>query len=301
MDPAVRVGAGIVPDAPTNLTSSVSRSGSGSSVFLSWRAPAAGAALSTYRIEAGSVPGASDLAAFNTASTSTFFSTTVSGRGTFYVRVRAVGVDGAGAPSNEVTLSLLDPGLPGAPFLFAPTVNGSAVTLEWFISTGGPAPTSYIIQASSTAGGPPNLANFATGNTVTSLTATGVPPGTYFVRILAANNAGIGPPSSERSFIVLGTTACTVPPSVPSNLVALVNGSSVTLGWSPSAAGQVTSYVIEAGSGIGRADLAVADTGSAAGTATFNGVAAGNYFVRVRAKNSCGVSSVSNEVVVAVR
>jgi hypothetical protein len=48
-------------------------------------------------------------------------------------------------------------------------------------------------------------------------------------------------------------------------------------------------------------DLASADTGSTAGTATFNGVGIGTYYVRVRGKNACGLNAASNEVLVVVR
>jgi hypothetical protein len=288
------------PNPPTNLTSSVFRSGVSSQVDLFWRAPAAGPVPTDYRIEAGSAPGLSDLAAFNIGSASTFFFTTVSGSGTFYVRVRAVAAGVTGDPSNEVTLTLLSSALPTQPSLFTPQVVGSTVTLSWFLSSSSPAATSFIIQAASRAGGPPDLANFATGNTLTSITATGVAPGTYFVRILAANNAGIGPASNEVSLIVLGSAPCTAAPSAPSNLVSIVSGSTVTLGWSPSTSGPAVSYVIEAGSAAGLANLASADTGNANGAATFTGVGRGTYFVRVRGKNTCGVGSASNEVVVTV-
>ncbi|HKB10308.1 MAG TPA: fibronectin type III domain-containing protein [Vicinamibacterales bacterium] len=288
------------PNPPTNLRSSVFRSGGSSNVSLFWTAPTTGPAPTDYRIEAGSAPGLSDLAAFNTGSTATSFFTTVSGSGTFYVRVRSVAAGGTGDPSNEITLTLISPSLPSAPFMFLPQVNGSTVTLSWGLGFSSPAATSYIIQASSRAGGPPDLANFATGNAGTSLTATNVAPGTYFVRVLAANNAGVGPASNEVTIIVLGTAACTAAPSAPSNLVAIVNGSTVTLGWSPSSTGPASSYVIEAGSASGLANLATADTGTTNGSATFTGVGRGTYFVRVRGKNSCGTSAASNEIVVTV-
>jgi hypothetical protein len=298
---AVGAAADTLPDPPTTLTFSVTRSGGSSRVFLSWRAPTTGPTPTNYRIEAGSATGLSDLAAFNTADSSTFFSTTVSGSGTFYVRVRAVAAGGMSQPSNEVLITLFDPALPVAPVLFTPQVNGSTVTLSWFLSSASAAPTSYIIQASSTAGGPPDLANFATGNTLTTITAFGVLTGTYFVRVLAANNAGVGPASNEVSLIVLGGSTCTAAPNAPSNLVSIVNGSTVTLGWSPSTSGAPTSYIVEAGSAAGLADLATADTGSTSGSATFTGVGRGTYYVRVRGKNACGVGSASNEIVVAVK
>jgi hypothetical protein len=121
------------------------------------------------------------------------------------------------------------------------------------------------------------------------------------LRVLAANTFGIGPPSNEVTLIVVDPSSCTAAPPVPTNLVPVVSGSTVTLGWSPVATPTVTSYVIEAGSAPGLADLAVVDTGTTVGTATFGGVSRGTYYVRVRSKNACGVSAGSNEVVVTVR
>jgi len=293
--------ADTAPNPPTNLSSSVFKIGASSQVDLFWSAPTTGPTPTNYRIEAGSAPGLNDLAAFDTANANTFFFTTVSGSGTFYVRVRSVVSGVVSNPSNEVVITLLSSSLPSAPFLSTPQVVGSTVTLSWFLSSSSPAVTSYVLQASSRAGGPPDLANFATGNTATSLTATGVPPGTYFVRVLGANNAGIGPASNEVSFIVLGTAPCTAAPSAPSNLVSSVSGSTVTLGWSPSVNGPPASYVIEAGSATGLANLAVADTGNTNGTATFAGVGRGSYYVRVRGKNACGTGGASNEIVVTVQ
>jgi hypothetical protein len=78
-----------------------------------------------------------------------------------------------------------------------------------------------------------------------------------------------------------------------------VVGSTVTLTWQPPASGSPLSYVIEAGSSPGNANLAVFDTGSAATTVTVPNVPAGTYYVRVRARSG-GSSGTSNEVVVTV-
>jgi hypothetical protein len=73
----------------------------------------------------------------------------------------------------------------------------------------------------------------------------------------------------------------------------------VTLTWSGPAG--ATSYVVEAGSTTGASNLAVADTASATPAFATSGVGAGIYFVRVRAKNSCGTSAASNETIVRVQ
>ena len=87
----------------------------------------------------------------------------------------------------------------------------------------------------------------------------------------------------------------------PLGLVASVSGSTVTLSWSAPLLSPVSSYVLEAGSAPGLANLANFSTGTVATSYVATGVGAGSYFVRVRAVGSTGeVSSPSNEVVVVV-
>lgn len=85
------------------------------------------------------------------------------------------------------------------------------------------------------------------------------------------------------------------------NLSAAVNGSTVTLTWAaPTSSDPATSYMVEAGSSSGAANIASLDTGNAATTLTVASVPAGTYFVRVRARNSSGVGAASNEVTFTV-
>lgn len=187
---------------------------------------------------------------------------------------------------------------PGAPADLAASSSGSSVTLSWRAPTSGDSPTAYMIEAGAVSGSA-NLANFSTGNTVTSYATTGVPDGTYYVRVRSAGSAGIGPPSDEAALVVPGT-ACTASPGAPSGFTSNVAGSTVTLAWS-AGTGAATSYVIEAGSASGLANLANFDTGSTVTGLVVTRVGAGTYFVRVRGKNACGGSPPSNESVVAVR
>src|SRR5262245_26719578 len=90
------------------------------------------------------------------------------------------------------------------------------------------------------------------------------------------------------------------PPVAPSFLGASVNGSTVSLDWSPSFNfdPSPTTYLIEAGSASGLANLATIATAETRFTAA--GVGNGTYYIRVRAVNRFGTSAPSNEIVVNV-
>jgi VCBS repeat protein/fibronectin type III domain protein len=88
--------------------------------------------------------------------------------------------------------------------------------------------------------------------------------------------------------------------SGPTSLTSSVAGSTLSLTWQPPSSAPPTSYVVEAGSTSGAANLAASDTGSAATTLTVPNVPAGTYFVRVRARSLGGLTAPSNEIVVTV-
>jgi hypothetical protein len=89
--------------------------------------------------------------------------------------------------------------------------------------------------------------------------------------------------------------AC-VAPGAPQALSASVTGQLVQLNWLPPAAGGQQDYVLEAGSAPGATAVSFAlPNSSFAVTAP-----PGRYHVRTRARNACGTSAASNEVVVTV-
>ena len=204
--------AATAPGAPINL----STSSSGSSVTLTWGAPASGDPLTTYIIEAGSGPGLANLANFTTNSTATSFSASGIGAGTYYVRTRAQNAGGISTASNESILVVGSAGCaapPNAPSGLVITASGSTVTLGWSAPVGGCPATSYLLQAGSSAG-QSNLANSNVGSTTTYV-ASGVGNGTYYVRVRAANAYGQSAASNEFTLVVGSATPTPTPTPTP--------------------------------------------------------------------------------------
>jgi hypothetical protein len=291
---AAPVPASPVPFAPTSLEATVD----GSTVILTWAAAPAGPIATTYIVEAGSYSGGADLAQVANGPSPTLVAPGVA-NGTYYVRVRGANAKGAGPASDEVVVAVgggSPSGRTPVPRGLTATAVGGDVTLRWLPAAG--ALSSYIIEAGS-APGARNLANFSTGSNATEFHASGIGAGVYYVRVRAVSAAGVSAPSNEATLVVGNApSACGGAASAPSRLVASVAGSTVTLSWG--AAGQASSYVIEAGSRSGAADLVVSDVGNSTSLTAPN-VAAGTYFVRIRARNACGMGAASNEVAVTVR
>lgn len=279
------------PGAPTSLAFTLS----GSTLTLTWTAPASGSPTS-YVLEAGSSSGGTDVANFSTGNATTTFSAAVGGNAVFYIRVRATNATGTGVASNEIIVAIGNAALPpDVPTALTATVSGSTVTLGWTAPSSGGAPSNYIIEAGS-ASGTANLANFSTGSTATTFSAAGVAAGTYFVRVRAANGSGTSAASNE--VLILVGSSC-VAPIAPANLTASITGSTVVLSWSPGTG--ATSYQLQAGSNTGEVNLVDSDLLSSSTTLTALNVSPGTYFVRLRSKNACGLSAPSNEVLVILQ
>ena len=165
----------------------------GTTAVLTWTAPASDGAIedrpTSYVIEAGTAPGASDVATVAVGNVTTIQTSVPSG--TYYVRVRATNDYGDSEPTAD--LVLVAPGAPGAPTSLTSTGTG-AVNLRWTAPTGA-APTGYVIEAG-TAPGRADLGALQVGN-VTSFTAPAPPPGAYYVRVRAINARGAGQASNE--------------------------------------------------------------------------------------------------------
>ena len=185
-----------VPDAPVNFQAGVT----GSSATLTWQPPSAGPPPTSYLIEAGSAPGGSDLANVSTGSDATALGASGVPAGSYYVRVKGENTSGAGAASNE---ALLVVGVPGPVTDLAFSSAGSSLTLSWSAPALGAAATAYILEVGS-APGFGDLGSFPTGSPATSVSASGLPSGTYYVRVRALNGAGAGLSSNEVAVVIGG-------------------------------------------------------------------------------------------------
>jgi plastocyanin len=186
-------------------------------------------------------------------------------------------------------------GLLAAPINLSSTVVGTSLTLRWTAPPG--AVTAYVIEAGSGTG-LADLAIFSTASAATTFSTAGVPAGTYYVRVRAVDATQTAGPASNEAVVIVATPLPCALPAIPTGLTVTTNsGGTVALRWNPAAG--ATSYILEAGTSSGVANVASADVGATT-TFTGSGVVAGTYFVRVRGQNNCGTTSASNEVTIVV-
>jgi hypothetical protein len=106
-----------------------------------------------------------------------------------------------------------------------------------------------------------------------------------------------------RSRIPPDCTVCAGPPAATGFVgwsTFDVPAGSVKITWDVSATAAGT-FVVELGTSRGASNIGVVEVGSAARFYTFSGLAPGDYFGRVRARNDCGFSPYSNEANPRVR
>jgi hypothetical protein len=193
--------SGAPPGAPASLTGSAN----GGVVTLSWSPAPSDDPLATYIVEAGSTPGASNLASLPTGNANPGLVTGGVPPGTYYVRVRAATVLAIGPPSNEVTLVVGGGtggcvGPPAAPTNLAIAANTSGrVVLTWAASSS--PGVSYIVQVGSS----PGASNLLQTNTAAmTITANAVVAGSYYVRVRAQSTCGTSAASNEVTVVVGG-------------------------------------------------------------------------------------------------
>ncbi|MGE3277349.1 MAG: hypothetical protein AB7O67_19715 [Vicinamibacterales bacterium] len=174
------------PDAPGTLQAMTADV----NVTLSWGA-ATGA--STYLMEVGSTPGATDLARQNIGGLTQFVAQAPPG--TYYIRIRGTNACGTGPASNEVEVTVTSILVaPNSPSGLGVRVDGRTVTLSWQPPVGGGGVEIYIVEVGL------GLGLTDVGTMVTSdpsVVVTGAPPGTYFARVRARNASGISVPTPD--------------------------------------------------------------------------------------------------------
>ena len=188
-------------------------------------------------------------------------------------------------------------GAPTAPDTVTAYVDGSTVTVAWVVP---PSEALAISAYQVEVGSSPDAADlgvYVLDRAQTSIVATGVPAGTYFVSVRTVVGGGVSERSPEVAVVV--GNACT-PPEPPSHLESAVTGFTVTLRWNPPPGAPLsTHFHIEAGETAGSSNIGV--LAIPAGLQTVSVLApSGTYFVRVRSTNDCGSSGPSNEIVVTV-
>jgi hypothetical protein len=177
---------------------------------------------------------------------------------------------------------------PAAPAGLAANVSGFNVTVSWSAVTtdaawAPSAATGYVLQVG-TAPGVYNIFPAQNVGNTTSVSGSG-PAATYYWRVYAYNSAGSGPASAEQSF-ALGSCAA---PAAPAGFTHSVGaGRVVTLGWTQVAG---IAYTIDAGVSPGTTIVSLA-AGATAGASVQ--APPGTFYVRVRATNACGATSVAS-------
>jgi hypothetical protein len=179
----LKIVAADLPNAPTGLDADVA----GRDVALSWTPPAGGVEPTGYRLEAGSTPGASDIARLDTGLSPALGVPNVPD-GTYFVRVRALRNGAVGPPSNEVQVAIAGCPVPAAPTTFMRSGTGNPVVLTWTPAAGA---HQYVVQAGMT---PQAVVSINTGAATTLTVAA--PNGTYLAQVRGLNGCGVGPPSN---------------------------------------------------------------------------------------------------------
>lgn len=279
---ATMAAAQSAPGAPTNLQATVNN------LSLTWGAPASGGAPTSYTLVARATSGGAVLGTVPLGNVTSFAG--VGPNGVFVVSRVATNAAGTGPESTAVTVTLPTlPAPPGAPSNLVASVLGNTATFSWTAPSSGGVVANYLLVAGLTPGFAVPLGSLPLPASATSTGIPGIPPGTYYVRVLAQNAGGTSAATNEVPLTIAGPSA----PGAPTLNAPTVTGSTVGLSWTPGAGGTPTSYVLTAltagGAVLGNVPLI--------GTsASFPGVPDGIYGLRIVAVNSLGTSPASNLV-----
>ena len=177
------IGAAAPPADLYNLQTMVN----GSMVALAWSVGLGGTATRTV-LSVGTTPGGADLGALALPPGATTFRVAGVPTGTYHVSVRQAGPLLLGAASNNAVVTV--PGScqpPQMPTSFNAFVENRVLKILWELGPpGSPAPTGWTLEAGSAS----QLSDLGVLTLANRTFTVSVPPGTYFLRVSAANPCG---------------------------------------------------------------------------------------------------------------
>jgi hypothetical protein len=283
-------GGGGVPGPPVSFAASVN----GNNVGMAWSPPSTGGAPLGYQLVVRFTPGGPIATTF-TLGLVTGFGPIAAPNGAYSLSVRAGNALGFGPESNVVNITVPTlPPPPGPPTGLVANVTGNSATLNWAAPASGGAVANYVLIAGQTPGFTTPLATLTLGATPGAV-INGIPPGTWYVRILARNAGGNSAASNEVQLVVAGPQ----PPGTPTmNTPTVTAGNTVNLSWTPGAGGTPSSYNLVVR--LSPAGPVFAQFALSVTAVSFSGVPSGTYYLQVIANNALGSSGLSNQVTLVV-
>lgn len=278
------------PGAPASVQASVT----GNALSLTWAAPITGAPVASYTLLARVTPGGPVVATLPVGAVTSFGITAPNG--TFLISLVGTNAFGTGPESSPVTVTLPQAApAPGAPVGLGVSVLGTTATFTWSAPASGGAPSGYTLLAGMTPGFATPIASLSLPVSPRNVAVPGVPPGVYYVRLVAFNAGGVSPASNEVALTVAAPSA----PAAPTLHPPVVSGSTVSFSWTPGAGGGApTSYLLTAS--VTPGGTAIATLPLSGSSVSVPGVPRGTYYVRVSGVNSVGVGLPSSTVTVVV-
>jgi polygalacturonase/pectin methylesterase-like acyl-CoA thioesterase len=266
------------PTAPTGLTASAGNT----QVALSWSSASGATAYNVYRsTESG---GPYSIVKSNITGLS-YKDTGLTNNTTYYYVVTGVNLNGEGPQSSEVSVTPNDSvPLPKAPTNVKPVSRDSQVSINW---DSVPGAANYILQRSTTSGGP--YTTLSSSLTSTSYLDTSVTDNTTYYYIVSASSvAGTGDNSSEMSATPVA------PLANPTGLTATPGNGKLVLNWS--SVGSANTYNVMRSTTDGGPYQTIA-TGVSGTSFPDTSVANGTiYYYVVTAANNLTQSMISDQV-----
>jgi hypothetical protein len=284
---AVEEAGPAIPTAPSSLSATAA---SGTQIDLSWTDNSNNETGFKIERKTGSAGTYAQIATVG-ANVTSFSNPGLSASTTYYYRVRANNSAGDSAYSNEAYATTAA-GIPAAPSgLTASAVSSSQINLAWTDNSSNE--TGFKIERKTGSGG--TYAQIATvGVNVASYSNTGLSATTtYYYRVRSYNASGDSAYSNEA---YATTPSAQNVPTAPSGLTATKAATSqINLSWTDNSNNE-TGFKIERKTGTGGTYSQIATVGGSVVSYSNTGLSNGTvYYYRVRAYNSAGDSSYSNE------